>query len=188
MRRALTVFGLAVATLVVAAGASSAQVPSQDSVVGSGWTSNGFQFHFDAYSGASGENPSGGVITRLPSGDDYLSGSVTCLSVEGNVALIRVQTERLGAVGFRVVDSPGGDWFDLHPAGELGVACARLDVEGPFFTVSLGDLVVTDARPSPTTKDQCKNGGWRTYGVFKNEGACVSFVAAGGKNPPANSP
>jgi hypothetical protein len=38
----------------------------------------------------------------------------------------------------------------------------------------------------PTTTDECKNGGWRTYGVFKNQGDCVSFVATGGKNPPAN--
>jgi hypothetical protein len=44
-------------------------------------------------------------------------------------------------------------------------------------------------RPSdPTSKDQCKKGGWRTYGVFKNQGDCVSFVATKGKNPPANTP
>jgi len=46
------------------------------------------------------------------------------------------------------------------------------------------DYVVTDAKPLPTSKEQCKNGGWRTYGVFKNQGDCVSFVATGGKNPP----
>jgi hypothetical protein len=40
-------------------------------------------------------------------------------------------------------------------------------------------------RPSgPISKDQCKNGGWRTYGVFKNQGDCVSFVATKGKHPP----
>jgi hypothetical protein len=44
-------------------------------------------------------------------------------------------------------------------------------------------------RPSgPTSKDQCKNGGWRTFGVFKNQGDCVSFVATKGKNPPAAGP
>ena len=50
------------------------------------------------------------------------------------------------------------------------------------------DYVVTDAKPLPTSKDQCKNGGWRTYGVFKNQGDCVSFVATKGKNKPTNSP
>jgi hypothetical protein len=28
----------------------------------------------------------------------------------------------------------------------------------------------------PYSKDDCVNGGWRTYGVFKNQGDCVSFV------------
>jgi uncharacterized membrane protein len=37
----------------------------------------------------------------------------------------------------------------------------------------------------PTSKDQCKKGGWQTFGVFKNQGDCVSWVATGGKNPPA---
>ena len=50
------------------------------------------------------------------------------------------------------------------------------------------DFVVTDAQPPlPTSKDQCKKGGWQTYGIFKNQGDCVSFVATGGKNPPARS-
>ena len=46
-----------------------------------------------------------------------------------------------------------------------------------------GDIVVTDAQPPlPTAKDQCKNNGWRNYGDrFKNQGACLSFVATGGK-------
>jgi hypothetical protein len=39
--------------------------------------------------------------------------------------------------------------------------------------------------PLPTSTDQCKNGGWKTFGVFKNQGDCVSFVATKGKNPPS---
>ena len=37
----------------------------------------------------------------------------------------------------------------------------------------------------PSSTDQCKKGAWATMGVFKNQGDCVSFVATGGKNPPA---
>jgi hypothetical protein len=37
----------------------------------------------------------------------------------------------------------------------------------------------------PTSKDQCKKDGWQTFGVFKNQGDCVSWVATAGKNPPA---
>lgn len=41
-------------------------------------------------------------------------------------------------------------------------------------------------RPSrPTTKEQCKDGGWQQYGVFANQGDCVSFVATEGRNEPA---
>ncbi len=34
------------------------------------------------------------------------------------------------------------------------------------------------------TKDQCKNDGWKSYDVFKNQGDCVSFVATVGKGKP----
>lgn len=27
------------------------------------------------------------------------------------------------------------------------------------------------------TKDQCKDGGWQTFGEFKNQGQCVSYFA-----------
>jgi hypothetical protein len=44
------------------------------------------------------------------------------------------------------------------------------------------DLVQSESvvGPSaPTSKDQCKNGGWRNFPGFKNEGDCISFVATG---------
>jgi DNA-binding beta-propeller fold protein YncE len=31
----------------------------------------------------------------------------------------------------------------------------------------------------PTSKDQCKNGGWRNFPQFKNEGLCIAFVNHG---------
>ena len=36
----------------------------------------------------------------------------------------------------------------------------------------------------PTTTHQCKNNGWKGFGVFKNQGDCVSYVATRGKNLP----
>ena len=42
------------------------------------------------------------------------------------------------------------------------------------------------ANPS-TSKDQCKNGGWRNFPGFKNQGGCVSFVATGGGTPASGS-
>ena len=56
----------------------------------------------------------------------------------------------------------------------------------PFFPerVTTGDIIIHDAPPFPTSKDQCKNGGWRNYPGFKNQGQCVSYVATGGKHQP----
>jgi hypothetical protein len=35
--------------------------------------------------------------------------------------------------------------------------------------------------PVPTDPNQCKNGGWQTFGIFQNQGQCVSFVNGKGK-------
>ena len=47
------------------------------------------------------------------------------------------------------------------------------------FTSSLSQPVLI----VPTTKAQCKKGGWRDYPQFKNQGMCVRFVVTG-KPPP----
>jgi hypothetical protein len=39
----------------------------------------------------------------------------------------------------------------------------------------------------PVTQSDCTRGGWEQYGVFKNQGDCVSFVASKGKNGPSGS-
>jgi hypothetical protein len=39
-------------------------------------------------------------------------------------------------------------------------------------------------RSGPTSKDQCKSGGWKTFEIFRNQGDCVSFVATGDNSPP----
>jgi Tol biopolymer transport system component len=36
----------------------------------------------------------------------------------------------------------------------------------------------------PTTKDDCKGDGWETFGIYKNQGDCVSYVATKGTNHP----
>jgi hypothetical protein len=55
---------------------------------------------------------------------------------------------------------------------------------------STSDITLIDPPPPPpplpTSKDQCKKGGWESFGIFKNQGDCVSFVATGGKNSPGH--
>jgi hypothetical protein len=44
---------------------------------------------------------------------------------------------------------------------------------------------VPETTSTPTSKDDCKNGGWKNFTpAFKNQGDCVSFVATKGKNGP----
>jgi hypothetical protein len=78
--------------------------------------------------------------------------------------------------------------FDLSPfAGTtVRIRFAEVDNQG-FFQASTDAVAIASERLLPTSKDQCKNGGWRDFGVFKNQGDCVSFVATGGKNPPAGA-
>jgi hypothetical protein len=51
------------------------------------------------------------------------------------------------------------------------------DATNPY-KITVRDLV------SPANADQCKNNGWTTFNnpTFKNQGACVSFVASNGKS------
>ncbi len=46
--------------------------------------------------------------------------------------------------------------------------------------IAMGDIIVVDADPLPTTKAQCKNDRWKNFGAtFKNQGQCVAFVERG---------
>lgn len=48
------------------------------------------------------------------------------------------------------------------------------------------DFELNEPGPAmPSAKDDCKQGRWSEYGVFKNQGDCVSFVASQGRNKPA---
>jgi hypothetical protein len=100
---------------------------------------------------------------------------------------MRVERSNIPVFGlvFTVVDSRGigPDKIHIEQAGTSPV-CSPTEANIPID----GDVVVHDAPSLPTTKDQCKKEGWKTYGVFKNQGDCVSFVATRGKNPPARSP
>ena len=62
------------------------------------------------------------------------------------------------------------------PAGPPAIAA------GPdgalWFTEASGNRIGRIAA-APTSKEQCRNGGWRTFPAFKNQGQCVAFVARG---------
>jgi hypothetical protein len=168
------------AALALPAGAS-AQTPGQDSVTGTAATgaARSFaEFTFDVHSGPSGENPTGTVTIDAFVG---MIGpiDVTCLSVDGNRASMFAaappNNTNVAGLLISVEDGgPGQDKLDWRTVS--GVAPSDCPVPSEVFEpIVSGDITVTDAPPLPTTKDQCRQGGWRTYG-FKNQGECVSFV------------
>jgi hypothetical protein len=180
-RHRFVLAGLAVGIALALPTSAGAQVPTQDSVSGSGGVSFGCsEIQIDARSGPSGENPTGQVDCA-----PFFNGPVTCLNVQGSVALLTIETSQFGPLAFRAIDNgpAGTDVVEAIPVGQ-GIGCAQPQPSYVTFNFR-GDIVVVDAPPLPTSKDQCKNGGWRAFGVFKNQGDCVSFVATKGKNPPA---
>jgi hypothetical protein len=156
-----------------------------------------------ARSGAAGENPAGALSLveagPSPGGSTSSAMAVTCLSVNDRVAIIGVtgSRQRFGAGAprtqlaglVRIVDGGGADSLAPGPT-----SCSSFPGPFPFpslfnnpssdFRNQTGDLVVTDTRQLPTSKAQCKKGGWKTYNAFQTQGDCVSFVATKGKTPP----
>ena len=161
------------------------------------------RYHFDVRSGSSGEDPTGTVSfgTGERIGADFQIGPVTCLAVHGNRATIGVN---FGSGSFMppraaiiFLEDNGGEGEDriavqdLPPDGAPTTCPADLSTGlayGPTYPVSGPDwhVIVTDTQPpAPTSKDKCKNNGWRNYGdLFRTQGDCVSFVATGGNRGP----
>jgi hypothetical protein len=178
-----------VAVALLPASSAGGQVPLQDSVTGSGiaamTTAAGFAFQIDARSAPSGENPTGSAHIDPGENGKPFGGPITCLAVTGNVATFNFEALPFTTVATVVAtDSPAGDQIAFVGPGRAPTDCSPV-TNPPNHPLNGGDIVVHDAQPLPTSKDQCKNGGWRTYGVFKNQGDCVSFVATEGKNQPS---
>jgi hypothetical protein len=72
----------------------------------------------------------------------------------------------------------------------VGYASARDQFDGNVdaFTINATTYDFEPNLPTPTSKGQCKDGGWKNYAdangtPFKNQGDCVSYVATHGRNP-----
>jgi hypothetical protein len=127
-------------------------------------------------------NRNDGVSTTIAA--DLSSGtSFGVFRVDSAVSLPRdeVLSFPLNVAGIAAISAARGGFFSI--GGALAVSDNGF-LFGFSGTGGTQELVV-DCGSLPTTTAQCKNGGWRTFGVFKNQGDCVSFVATGGKNPPS---
>lgn len=77
-----------------------------------------------------------------------------------------------------------GQEADVSPAGFGAQPAVGTTVTPATFPGYRSNVSATLTAALPTAKDDCENGGWQSYPVFKNQGDCVSFVETGGKNPP----
>jgi hypothetical protein len=148
--------------------------------------------NFNAVSDPGGANPSGQVQYTMGAGQRAtVQASVTCLSVSGNTAVIGFQGTRFFFVyppepvsGELVVTDNGPAGFPSLDTVALSERVGSTSppncgvpgpVNGPFRV--FGDIIVTAALPA--SKEQCKNGLWRDFPEFKNQGQCIAFVERG---------
>lgn len=93
---------------------------------------------------------------------------------------------------------PGGTFYDtwshaLTLAGSQTISDLAIVVDGGWSSTQVAEIFSASVNSTtynfaaPTSKAQCKHGGWQSFmnpGTFKNQGDCVSYVATNGKNGP----
>ena len=184
-----------VAVSLTLSGTAAAQVPPGDSVVGSGTArfitpdlvGLTVPFSIDIRSEPSGEDPVGSLQLLLAFDDP------TCFVIRrggGQVADEAVINFRNTLTGARVLVRIAGGTSGPRIIG-LSTAPSASDCSfvppTSIAEVVEGGISIVDATPLPPSKNQCRNGGWKNFGVFKNQGDCVSFVATKGKNTPGKN-
>jgi hypothetical protein len=86
----------------------------------------------------------------------------------------------------QVTDNSGTaqpDTIDVQPLTQSTRSPTDCSPAAPsqfLVPIDSGDLTVIDAQERPTSKDQCKDGGYRQFG-FENQGECIAFVSRGPK-------
>lgn len=77
------------------------------------------------------------------------------------------------------------------PSGRAFSDCS-LPFDGGVARLTNGRALAFDAPVLPTSKAQCKNGGWRNFPQFKNQGQCVAAfprqMRRGASPSPCSSP
>ena len=189
VKRLIVAVGVCALAALCVPAISAGQAPTQDSVVGSGSAHGPLRagvvdFAFDVRSGPSGEDVTGRVQATETYGVS-LGGPIRIdideaplsLSVVGNTAEVSIPSRC-----YRLVDNgPANSQLDELSFVTPSVPGDCSSPPAPFFSFSAGvisgDIAVVDAQPpaQPTSKEQCKDGGWQQYD-FKNQGQCVAFV------------
>jgi hypothetical protein len=178
----------------VTASGSSAVIPTNPPLFPPAQYTN---VDISAQSGPGGQNLSG--FASFTFGPFHLSGEVTCLSVTGpdngagtagapttavlNFIDLPPDAFAGDVITAELIDN-GGNGADIissapSTSGTQNASnCPAPFTGSPLSTAPLtgGRAVVFDAPVLPTSKDQCKDGGWRQFPGFRSQGECVAFV------------
>jgi hypothetical protein len=202
MRRLLLILVVGATCLFPAA--ASAQAPAGDSVTGTLFDIRMLAVTLDVRSGPAGENPTGTAGWHSGGGfGPTWRVDVTCLAVDGKTAVFGFSGSFVAISGgpvaglARVTDGggPGSGLDSFEFAQVAGADPADPPIPGPTdcssypagfqplsptaFNSGGGDIVIIDTPALPTSKDQCRNGGWLNFPQFKNQGECIAFVERG---------
>lgn len=119
-----------------------------------------------------------GGSTSTPAGVP-VSASLACTDPEGAALAYSVVVGpshgTLSPIG------PGGSFTYTPAAGYLGPDSFTFTASDGTQSSAVASFAITvTGSGSPTTKEQCKDGGWQRFDNprFRNQGECVSFVAA----------
>ena len=205
MKRLLAV-AAALITLTLAGSAAATLVPGVFDPGNTGCPVSTFSngvLHLEKNCPSSTNSAAGADITGLE-GQTFTSASFTLASTSqcqgGSPRFDVVTTTGLFFLGCNNV-IPNGTTYTFTPAtlaaagnqvpfptGTIQAIDVLIDIQGTadLTNITVNGQLQVPAPSTPTSKDQCKNGGWKTFTnpAFKNQGDCVSFVATGGKNPP----
>lgn len=123
------------------------------------------------------------------------AGTVLQYTVRADGTLAPKSQPAVAAGSFPLGIAISGDGKSIYAAnvGDNTVSQYSVDAEGALRprsppTLAAGinpiEIAVSPVARLPTTKGQCKHGGWRNFQQFKNQGDCVAFVATHGNNGP----
>ena len=119
---------------------------------------------------ASGSWSVGGGLTTSPTGT-----SATCASAGGGCPVNSAgQGALIGSL------NGGASWFAIGSGpmtigGTGTLLLAANDIWNGDNSGSINVNIAIGPLP-PTNASQCKNGGWQTFGIFKNQGDCTNYV------------
>jgi hypothetical protein len=82
------------------------------------------------------------------------------------------------------IQTPTGNYRDQGTAS-IGLWESHFPVPDHYYSALNENFLSILTQPIlivPTSKDECKDGGWSYFPQFENQGQCVSFVENGGDN------